>query len=109
MSQRDVIIFYSNQLNASYVTTNKGYMNKSYQALVTDFKKNKSKIGDDDNSNYKERPNLISVIDIGTAIDFKVEVRKKQGLANSAELNLAKKSAVSDYANKKYISTNGIR
>ncbi|KDM93502.1 hypothetical protein [Photobacterium galatheae] len=109
MSQRDIIIFFSNQLNASYVTTNKGYMNKSKSQLVAMFKKKKSSESASNNANFDKRPGLISVTDIGLAPDFDFDVRKNAGLAKSKGLNVEKESVLKEYAAKGYISTNGVR
>lgn len=109
MSQRDVIVFFSRQLNASYVTTNKGYMNKSKSELVVMFKSKMGSRDDGNNSNFDDRHGLISVIEIGLAPDFDVETIKNAGVAKSNELQSAKERVMAKYAKKGFISTNGVR
>lgn len=109
MSQRDVIVFFSKQLNACYVTTNKGYMNKSKPDLVAMFQSKDGSKDDGNNANFDERPGLISVVEIGLASDFDLEVIKDAGEAKSEELDLAKGAVMQRYARKGFISTNGVR
>ncbi|WP_117234199.1 hypothetical protein [Vibrio maerlii] len=109
MSQRDVIVFFSKQLNACYVTTNKGYMNKSKSELVAMFKSKDGSKDDGNNANFEDRPGLISVVDIGLAADFDVEITKEAGEAKSEELEVAKAAVMQEYAQKGFTSTNGVR
>ncbi len=109
MSQRDVIVFFSKQLNACYVTTNKGYMNKSKSELVAMFKSEDGSKDSGNNTNFDDRPGLISVVEIGLASDFDVEITKDAGEAKSEELELAKKAVMQKYANNGFTSTNGVR
>ncbi|EHA1127324.1 hypothetical protein FG475_19870 [Vibrio navarrensis] len=83
MSQRDITVFFSKQLNACYVTTNKGYMNKSKSELVVVFKRKSGSKDQSNNANFDDRPGLISVVDIGLAPDFDFEVIKSAGEAKS--------------------------
>lgn len=109
MSQRDVIIFYSKQLNASYVTTNLGYMNKDRAKLISIFNAKHGSSGDGGNANFDDRLNLTSVVDIALASDFQVEIRKNQGESNSQQLKAAKEQALLDYLGNGYTPTNGKR
>lgn len=109
MSQRDIVVLFSKELNHSYVTTNIKYMNLSKQDIIRNFHNKKNNKGDGGNLNFEDRNGLISVRDIVLAYDFNMDVRKNAGIDHTPELRKKKKSVQIEYLKKGYKSANGKR
>jgi hypothetical protein len=109
MSQRDIVVLFSKELNHAYVTTHIKYMNMSKQDLISAFNKKKGSAGDGGNSNFEKRNGLISVTEIALASDFSVDIRKNAGIAKTPALHIAKKIVQTEYKDKGYELANGTR
>lgn len=80
MSQRDIVVLFSKELNHSYVTTNIQYMNLSKQDIIRNFHNKKNSKGDGGSLNFENRNGLISVRDIVLAYDFNMDVIKNASI-----------------------------